>query len=209
MGSVCLNTFHLLCLTVNRLFSPLRDARPDTLDQILFCLCVCHSVLCWVGSPQRVETSTDPWEGSGHSDPLFLSLCQLFFLTLHVMQEQHLSRRAAPLETAYFSAAGWLIGFELSCWDQAQRTAKVRCASICLHMTTHTHTHFPLLISINHWPFCKCCWLPIINDYTLLAAGKVTRVKAGPFTGHYSVEVCVVIAKKRKNFPFMFMIMTI
>lgn len=112
-----------------------------------------------------------------------------------------------PFETASFSAAAWLIGFELSCWDRVQRTAKVRCASIRLLMPTHNHTHthtvdthFPLLISINHWTFCKCCWLPIINDYALLAAGKVTRVKAGPFTGHYSVEVCVVTAKKR-TFP--------
>lgn len=154
------------------------------------------------------EWSTDPCEGSGHSDPPFLSLCQLFFLTLHVMQEQHLSRRAAPLKQHLsVQLPGWYglnsaAGTELR--EQPRSDVQVFTCT-WQHTITHTHMHtvdtnFPLLISINHWPFCKCCWLPIINDYALLAAGKVTRVKAGLFTGHYSVEVCVVTAKKR-TFP--------
>lgn len=57
----------------------------------------CHSILCWLGTPpQRVETSTDPDQGVQRVHPtprISLSLCQLFFLTLCVMQEHCLMPR--------------------------------------------------------------------------------------------------------------------
>lgn len=143
MGSACQKKFHLQFLTDKNKKKKLAcfllsDALSDTLYQTS--LCVCHSILCWVGStPQRV-IHRSMWGIRAFRPPFPFSMSA--FLSYFASDAGAAFKQAGcPFETASFSAAAWLIGVELSCWDRVQRTAKVRCASIRLHMPTHNHTH--------------------------------------------------------------------
>lgn len=74
-------------------------------------------------------------------------------------------KRADLIAASCLVELNWAVGTRL-----------IELARSDAHGNTHIRTHtnvFPFLISINHWTFCKCCWLPIINDYALLAAGEV------------------------------------
>ena len=140
------------------------------------------------------------------------------FFTPCVMQEvfKQAGCSSAAFETAYLIAAGWLVGLDSAAGTGAPGTSARSDAQVFLsHDNTHTHTHahthytyFPILISINHWPFCKCCWLPIINDYALLATGKVRRVKTSP--SHWTLFSRRLHANSNeKNCRHIFIIMSI
>ena len=155
------------------------------------------SCLRWLHrSPPPAEISTDTCEeirALGECTSLVHPPCQRFFLPSFRSFWPVFSRESAagfPWKSIYdcisksgcwrgdimHSACGWV--------RQEIGPGKVRRMS--------AHTLHPALISINHFSSCKCCRLPIINDYAPLAGVRLESSRLYRFYWTFTFQKSVV-----------------